>query len=198
MSAELDWSDDAFFDAPERGSVDGGTTSAGASLAQRQPALGPLHAHHVLIPRHVPGQGGTLLHPALLTPGDVVLDPFSGRGTTPLQARVEGRKAICNDLNPLAYVLSRAKSRSAVLGRVHTFLDGLRPSTSAPSATRPDVPPDIRMLYHDNTLKQLCYMRDRLLSKTITTWSPGRVHARAARWRASCTAHGGGTAPSST
>ena len=27
------------------------------------------------------------------------------------------------------------------------------------------------MLYHDNTLKQLCYIRERLLSKKITTWS---------------------------
>jgi len=30
--------------------------------------------------------------------GDVVLDPFSGRGTTPLQACAEGRIGIGNDL----------------------------------------------------------------------------------------------------
>ena len=34
-------------------------------------------------------------------PGDVVLDPFSGRGTTPLQACAEGRIGVGNDLNPV-------------------------------------------------------------------------------------------------
>jgi hypothetical protein len=42
-------------------------------------------------------------------PGDVVLDPFSGRGTTPLQACAEGRIGVGNDLNPFAYVLTAAK-----------------------------------------------------------------------------------------
>ena len=42
-------------------------------------------------------------------PGDVVLDPFSGRGTTPLQACAEGRIGVGNDLNPLAHVLTAAK-----------------------------------------------------------------------------------------
>jgi len=42
-------------------------------------------------------------------PGDVVLDPFSGRGTTALQACAEGRIGVGNDLNPLAHVLTAAK-----------------------------------------------------------------------------------------
>ncbi len=42
-------------------------------------------------------------------PGDVVLDPFSGRGTTALQACVEGRIGAGNDLNPFAHVLTAAK-----------------------------------------------------------------------------------------
>src|SRR5260370_21254773 len=33
-------------------------------------------------------------------------------------------------------------------------------------------PADIRMLYHPNTLRQICYVRERLLSKPITAWSP--------------------------
>jgi site-specific DNA-methyltransferase (adenine-specific) len=43
-------------------------------------------------------------------PGDLVLDPFAGRGTTPLQACLEGRIGLGNDLNPLAYVLTAAKT----------------------------------------------------------------------------------------
>jgi site-specific DNA-methyltransferase (adenine-specific) len=42
-------------------------------------------------------------------PGDVILDPFSGRGTAPLQAVAEGRIGVGNDLNPLAHVLTAAK-----------------------------------------------------------------------------------------
>jgi site-specific DNA-methyltransferase (adenine-specific) len=42
-------------------------------------------------------------------PGDVVFDPFSGRGTTPLQAVAEGRIGAGNDLNPFAHLLTAAK-----------------------------------------------------------------------------------------
>ena len=35
-------------------------------------------------------------------PGDTVLDPFSGRGTTPTQACAEGRIGIAGDLNFVA------------------------------------------------------------------------------------------------
>src|SRR3989344_8890415 len=42
--------------------------------------------------------------------GDTVLDPFSGRGTTVLESCLMGRRGIGNDRNPLAYLLTRAKS----------------------------------------------------------------------------------------
>jgi site-specific DNA-methyltransferase (adenine-specific) len=104
-------------------------------------------------------------------PGDVVLDPFSGRGTTPLQARLEGRIAIANDLSPLAYVLSRAKTESPGWDEVNAFVDELERGFRKSQWRDLDVSPDIRMLYHDNTLAQLCFIRARLLAKEITTWS---------------------------
>lgn len=104
-------------------------------------------------------------------PGEVVLDPFSGRGTTPLQARVEGRKAIANDLSPLAYVLSRAKTEPPTWGEINALIDELEKSFTATSARGMDVSSDIRMLYHENTLAQICYVRERLLAKEITKWS---------------------------
>ncbi len=51
-------------------------------------------------------------------PGDVVLDPFSGRGTTPLEACLGGRVGIGNDLNPLAYHLTKCKVRVPRYGDV--------------------------------------------------------------------------------
>ncbi|WP_337796288.1 DNA methyltransferase [Actinopolymorpha rutila] len=104
-------------------------------------------------------------------PGDVVLDPFSGRGTVPLQARVEGRRPICNDLNPLAYVLSRAKADPAEWQALEGAVSRLESGYASTRASDPDVSNDIRMLYHPNTLRQICYLRDYLLRQPLAKWS---------------------------
>jgi site-specific DNA-methyltransferase (adenine-specific) len=58
--------------------------------------------------------------------GDVVLDPFSGRGTTPLQASAEGRIGVGNDLNPFAHLLTASKVEPATLAEARTRLAALR------------------------------------------------------------------------
>ena len=45
----------------------------------------------------------------LTGPGDVVLDPFMGRGTTPVEAHLLGRKCVGNDINPLSVLLTRPR-----------------------------------------------------------------------------------------
>ena len=48
---------------------------------------------------------------SLLTqPGDLVLDPYCGSGTTLLESAIHGRKAVGIDLNPLAVLIARAKT----------------------------------------------------------------------------------------
>src|SRR4051795_10470984 len=59
-------------------------------------------------------------------PGDVVVDPFSGRGTTPLQACAEGRIGAGNDLNPLAHLLTAAKVDPATRAETTTRVTTLR------------------------------------------------------------------------
>src|SRR5687768_3028323 len=59
-------------------------------------------------------------------PGDVVLDPFSGRGTTPLQASAEGRIGVGNDLNPFAHLLTAAKVEPPTRPDAETRLTALR------------------------------------------------------------------------
>ncbi len=59
-------------------------------------------------------------------PGDVVLDPFSGRGTTPLQANAEGRIGVGNDLNPFAHLLTAAKVEPGSAAETRTRLAALR------------------------------------------------------------------------
>jgi len=67
-------------------------------------------------------------------PGDVVLDPFSGRGTTPLQACAEGRIGVGNDLNPFAHLLTAAKVEPATRAEAATRLASLRLGWNAGSA----------------------------------------------------------------
>ena len=166
-----DWLTDAFFEASPRGSVDGGTTSIGDLWHSVSPRWG--HSMHTMCSYHgmFPAKVARYFIQRYSRPNDLVLDPFSGRGTTALQARVDGRRAICNDLNPLAYVLSRAKVAPPSWESVNAFVDGLEKAYWASPYTSPDVSSDIRMLYHDNTLKQICFVRQRLLSKPFTEWT---------------------------
>ncbi|WP_456846866.1 DNA methyltransferase, partial [Cellulomonas sp. P5_C6] len=171
MNSLEDWSGDAFFDAAAPGSVDGGTTSAGDLWHSVSPRWG--HAMHSMCSYHgmFPAKVAHHFIQRHSKPGDLVLDPFSGRGTTALQARVEGRRVIGNDLNPLAYVLSRAKVDPPTWSEINRFLDGLERKYKSARTSDPDVSPDIRMLYHENTLRQIYFIRARLLSTEVTRWS---------------------------
>ena len=84
-------------------------------------------------------------------PGDVVLDPFSGRGTAPVQAAAEGRIGVGNDLNPLAHVLTAAKLEPAHARRRHASgsrrcgsSGPARPATGSTSPTACSRGPGIR------------------------------------------------------
>lgn len=45
----------------------------------------------------------------LTTPGDVVLDPMMGSGTSVLEAYLHGRRGIGIDIDPLAFLLTKVK-----------------------------------------------------------------------------------------
>ena len=46
---------------------------------------------------------------SLSKPKETILDPFCGIGTIPLEADFLKRKTIANDLNPYAYLITKAK-----------------------------------------------------------------------------------------
>lgn len=58
----------------------------------------------------------------LTQPRDVVYDPFSGRGTTAIEAALRGRIPYANDINPLSAILCRPRIEppglEAVIGRL--------------------------------------------------------------------------------
>jgi hypothetical protein len=123
-------------------------------------------------------------------PGDVVLDPFSGRGTVPLQACVERRIGVGVDLNPLAYLLTAAKvdppSHGAAVSRLERlridwtraaphWLKLARGAQAAPahavalaprggSHAMEGLPPTVAVAFHERTLAQLLYLRHSLRS----------------------------------
>jgi site-specific DNA-methyltransferase (adenine-specific) len=99
--------------------------------------------------------------------GDIVLDPFSGRGTTVLEAARKKRFAIGNDLNPMAVVLSKAKTNIPAYKSIIVRLEELQ-KNYAPASVEEE-PEDIKMLYDlDVTLPQLCYLKANLDIRTST------------------------------
>lgn len=70
------------------------------------------------------------LSKGILSEGDTVYDPFSGSGTTSVEAKLHGLNAIANDINPFACLLTKVKSTPLDLNRLEQassdFFDGLR------------------------------------------------------------------------
>ena len=93
-------------------------------------------------------------------PGDIVLDPFSGRGTTPIQAMSQSRFGIGNDLNDLAYVLTKGKIANPSLEEVSERLDMLEGGFARGDWLRVrGIPLKIRMIFHPETQRHLMYLR---------------------------------------
>lgn len=97
----------------------------------------------------------------LTKPGDLVIDPFCGRGTLPFQALVMGRRAIGCDTNPVAYCISKAKTNAPSQGRLLSRIQELdkeyRKRTVVAEVAR--LPDFFRYAYHAETLHQLVYLR---------------------------------------
>jgi hypothetical protein len=91
--------------------------------------------------------------------GDIVYDPFSGRGTTAIEAGLRGRQVIANDANPLSRILTEPRffppTEKEVAARLLTIpRDGDR-------ADR-----DLSMFYHPDTEREIVALRQYLLLKT--------------------------------
>lgn len=112
-------------------------------------------------------------------PGDLVLDPFCGRGTTVLEALLAGRRVAACDTNPVAVCVAWAKADIPDLGesleRIHELEGRYSPNSS-------DDDPELAMpffnhCYHPSTLRQVLFLRRSL------SWRNDRVD----RFLAACT-----------
>lgn len=93
--------------------------------------------------------------------GDLVLDPYSGKGTTPYQACLLNRIGFGTDIAPEAYVLTGAKVSSISHTEAIDYLNSIRFGIS--NTNIKDVPPDVKVFFSTKTLAQILVIKERLL-----------------------------------
>jgi len=102
--------------------------------------------------------------------GDVVFDPFSGKGGIPLEALINERIGIGNDISPEAFVLTKAKVRPISYKKTKEFIDKLRNQINFETDYTKNVNSKIKIFYHKKTLNQIIQLKNILkdsLSKEV-------------------------------
>lgn len=90
--------------------------------------------------------------------GDIVYDPFSGRGTTVLEAGLMDRNVIANDASPLSRIMTEPRFFPPPVPAVEKRLSTLPQGTD-----RADI--DLSMFYHPDTEKEIVSLRTYLLNR---------------------------------
>jgi len=122
-------------------------------------------------------------------PGDRVLDVFSGTGTAPLQACLDGRIGVGNDVSPEAFVLTGAKVCPPGSYEFFSYLNSLKSSLPGPSKPNFHGDPyfgssflreklDLPTYYHRETLSELLAVRERILSDLNSPVGSRVINAR--------------------
>ena len=96
----------------------------------------------------------------LTEPGDVVYDPFMGRGTTLVEAALLGRVPCGCDINPLSVVLTRPRLNPPQLDQVVRRLREIDYSAGG------ELPDELLVFYHRDTLREICALRSYLVHRT--------------------------------
>jgi|SRR5437588_376450 len=103
----------------------------------------------------------------LTQPGEVVYDPFMGRGTTLLEAALLGRVAYGCDVNPLSLRMIRPRLAPPSLEEVRERLQQIDFTAGT------DFPEELLVFYHRQTLEQLVSLRRYLLERERTGAADG-------------------------
>lgn len=90
--------------------------------------------------------------------GDVVYDPFSGRGTTVIEAGLMGRSVVANDINPLSRVMTEPRFFPPDPEQVEKRL-----ALVQKEGARADL--DLSMFYHPVTEQEIAALREYLLAR---------------------------------
>ncbi len=95
-------------------------------------------------------------------PGETVYDPFMGRGTTVLEAALQGRVPWGNDASPLSAILTAPRLDPPRQTEVEERLSSL----SLDSPTRSN--DELLTFYHPDTLREILNLREYLLRREAT------------------------------
>lgn len=86
--------------------------------------------------------------------GDVVYDPFSGRGTTVIEAGLLNRNIIMNDINPLSNILIKPRFNIPNLDEIEKRLENIQYDYSLQS----DI--DLSMFYEKKTESEIVFLKN--------------------------------------
>jgi hypothetical protein len=89
----------------------------------------------------------------LTRPGEIVYDPFMGRGTTLVEAALLGRTPFGCDVNPLSAILVRARLHPPGLMQIRERLEAINLTGAG------EYPEDLLAFYHPETLKEICALK---------------------------------------
>lgn len=91
-------------------------------------------------------------------PGDLIYDPFLGRGTTAIEAVLRGRRAAGNDINPLSRILTAPRLQPPALEAVEQRLcEVTLDENRLPAAAEEE---DLLVFYHPRTLAEILSWRE--------------------------------------
>lgn len=104
---------------------------------------------------------------ALTEPGDIVLDPFSGSGTVPLEAVLAGRIALATEINPLARLITSVKTTHLPAAYLRKQWSELRALIDLRRSSVAGVPAILRFWHSPSVLRQMSAIRN-----AIDAWQP--------------------------
>jgi hypothetical protein len=103
---------------------------------------------------------------AFTAPGDTVLDPFCGCGTTAVEALRSQRSVVSTDLNPLAVLITEAKSTvlsARTIRRVQEWSENLRVVDELDAVEHVPAIPNIDYWFDADVIAQLANLRAKIL-----------------------------------
>lgn len=93
--------------------------------------------------------------------GDVIYDPFSGRGTTVIEAAILNRKVVSNDANPLSKIIACPRLSIPAIEDIYSRID----SIPVDKTLKADL--DLSMFYHPATEAEIVSLRRYLEDRKV-------------------------------
>ena len=93
------------------------------------------------------------------SPGDLVFDPFCGRGTTVFEGLLKGRRAVGSDINPVAVCVSSAKAAAPSLSEITARIGALEDEFRCDSTDRGVPNSFFEVCFERRTLAEILFLR---------------------------------------